>query len=78
MLIKQLRDVLTMNLKQWRKSKGFTLMEVAKICNKRSPGTVINWEKNGINSAKTQKKLKILSDGLITNFEGEGLNAKET
>ena len=60
-----------MNIKEWRKSKGYTLKEFAKICNKKSASTVLKWEAEGVDSGKLKEKLKVISDGLITNFEGE-------
>lgn len=62
-----------MNLKKWRISKGYTLQQIAKIFNKKSAATIHNWEKEGINSLKIIEKLKMLSDGQITDFKGEGV-----
>ena len=60
-----------MNLKEWRKTKGYSLNEVAAMADKASPATVHYWEKNGIKSNRVRTELKRISLGLITNFEGE-------
>ena len=60
-----------MNLKEWRKTKGYSLNEVAAMSDKASPSTVHYWEKNGIRSNRMRTELKRISLGEITNFEGE-------
>ena len=60
-----------MNLKQWRKSKGYSLLEVAAMLDRASPSTIHYWEKIGIKRNKIQMELKRISLGLITDFDGD-------
>lgn len=59
-----------MNLKEWRESKGFSLLEVAVMLDRKSSATVCNWEKIGVKRSRIQTDLKRISLGLITDFGG--------
>jgi len=58
-----------MNIKEWRKFKGYSLMEVAAMLGRKSPATIFYWETRGVKRARLRDELKRVSLGLITNFK---------
>lgn len=59
-----------MNLRQWRESKGYSLLEVAVMLDRKSPATIYEWEKRGIKLNRIRMELKRISLGAITHFKG--------
>ena len=57
-----------MNLKQWRKEKGYSLRQVAAMLDKNTHQAVHNIETRGARTDKTRMDLKRLSLGKITDF----------
>lgn len=64
------RKEMQVNLKQWRKLKGYSLLEVAAMLDRASPSTIHYWEKIGIKRNKVRMELKRFSLGEITDFGG--------
>ena len=59
-----------MKLKEWRESKGYSLLEIAVMLDRKSSATVHSWEKKGVKRSRIQMELKRISLGLITDFGG--------
>ena len=57
-----------MNLREWRKSKGYSLREVALLMDRKSHQAVHNIETRGATFKRVQGELKLLSNGEITDF----------
>lgn len=59
-----------MNLKEWRKLKGYSLKQVAVMLDKTSPSTIHYMEQNGVKSDRVRTDIKRVSLGKVTNFDG--------
>ena len=57
-----------MNLRQWREEKGYTLLEVAVMLDRKSPATIYQWEARGIKRDSFKSALKRISLGKIDDF----------